>query len=504
MPSVAVCLWNLQNYGSGFVDRKWGADSGLRNRFIRAFVRQQGLDVLLMMEPGAFSEGSLRSLARWLNGDVPAADADWCVSLCGSALAAETTPNPPRTVFDLTFLTDARSEGYAVAWRSNRPTFRVLPGLHPIAPVPVSSVRNPAPPAETPLNLTTRGRPTGRYDVVQPAEGRKRARSVTVFGALGGYRQPRRYPFDERGDEMDHWPELRFPTTSTRNPSQLRMQKARRPAYVVLDLANGGTAQQRLTPAAVYHAPSNAAKAELGSMMAGLSRELYVTNDVAAGAPNPAALVSCDHTILGGDFNYSVAAERWPAYYAFLVGPFRVNRSGGANTRPAPPPASPDPDRRTTVQLLRDEHTTPIVSADVDDYLFHKIDLVFTRGGGSSGRRVNVLRLLLDDAAGVYRGSLRALHAHLTALVAGLNPLTQRMAADGRGPEEHRSVQDAAGRWSLAWRPMLCGSWGGTFVSWDAFMAQLQDGRFTDARQAAEFYHIFVSDHLPLVATLAW
>ena len=78
------------------------------------------------------------------------------------------------------------------------------------------------------------------------------------------------------------------------------------------------------------------------------------------------------------------------------------------------------------------------------------------------------------------------------------------MAPDGTGPQEYRRGQDAYGRWAWGWHPMICGSWGGTFLDWNAFMGQLAGGRFTAARQAAEFYHIFVSDHLPLVATIEW
>jgi hypothetical protein len=502
MPTVKVCLWNVQNYGTGTVRWKWGADSDLRNRFIDRFLGGQRIEVLLMMEAGAFSDASLRDLALWLNAGLDGVDADWCLSLCGSALTSG-SPNPPTNVFDLTYRTDGRSEGYVAAWRSNRAAFDLLQGLHPIAATSIASRRNPAPPARTPLNMVTRGRPTGNYDVTQPAEGRKRRRTITRFGVLGGYRPTSVFPYDLGGRLMNHWPDLPFPTTSTRNPSQLRMSKSRRPAYVVLNLANGGTASQRLCPAAAYHAPSNADQAELGSMMAGLSRELYVTNDEAGLVPDPNTLVHCDSTILGGDFNYSVSGAEWPAYYAFFVGAFRAGQTGGAATTPAPAPTESDADRRTTVQLLAGDHTTPIDSANLDHYFRHKIDLVFTRGQ-PDGERVNVPQLLLDDEDGVYERTLRAFHTHLTAVVASLVAPDQRMAADGTGPEELRQVQDTAGHWSWAWRPMICGSWGGTFLDWNEFMDQLNNGRFTDARRAAEFYHIFVSDHLPLVATTHW
>lgn len=501
MPTVKVCLWNIQNYGSGTIGTKWGPDSDLRNRFIRVFLRHQQIDVLMIMEPSTNSVASLRDLTLWLNGNLPNADADWCVSLTGSALASG-APNPPTTFAETTFQTDARVEGYAVAWRDRRANFSVLEGLHPIGTAPTHSARNDQPPAQAPLNMTTLGRPTGNYDIYPPAGGRKRRRTETVFGALGGYVTTGVFPYDDQGAEMDEWADLPFPTTSTRNPTQLRMDQARRPAYVVLELNNGGDASRRLCPVAAYHAPSNAARAEFGAMMAGLGRELYVTNDLdGAGDPDPDELVHCRTTVMGGDFNYSVDQARWPEFYAFFTGRYLRAREGGAATTPAPPPTDTDPERRTTVQILEGDHTTPITSGNLDDYLFHKIDLVFTRGA-ADGERVNVPDLLLNDAAGVYDATLQAFHAHLTTVVAGLAGPDQRQTATG--PQEYRWVQDARKRWSQEWKPMICGSWGGTFRSWNTFMTQLQNGRITDARRAAEFYHIFVSDHLPLVATITW
>jgi hypothetical protein len=503
MPRVDVCLWNIRDYGSGTSQRRWGADSDLRNRFIRIFVRRQEIDVLLVMEPFVSSEASLRDLTLWLNGDLDDANADWCVSLCGSALAARATPNPPTGEGDLIFKTDGRSEGYAVAWRDRRTRYRVLPGLHPIAPAPVASRRNTAPPARTPLNLVTRGRPAGRYEVTVPASGRRKEHQVTMIGALGGYRPTSVFPYDVDGALMDHWPPLAFPTTGGGNPNQFKMHRTRRPAYVVLDLANGGTARQRLCPAAAYHAPSAAEKAADGTLMAGLSRELYVTNDVAGGVPGADTLVHCENTILGGDFNHSVDAAAWPDAYGAFVDPFRAGQTGGAAAAAAPPPTDPAPDRRTTVQLLRGDHSTIIDSDDLDDYLRFKFDLVFTRGE-MEGERVNVPQLLLDDDDGDFAFMLKALHTHLTGVVAGLAGPLQRMAPGGTGPQEYRQEQDAHRRWVWGWHPMICGSWGGTFVDWDEFMDQLKNGRFTEARQVAEFYHIFVSDHLPLVATIDW
>lgn len=505
MPTVNVCLWNLQNYGGGNALLKWGVDSDLRNRFLRRFLASQQISVLLVMEAGTNSDPSLRNLVQWLNGELPANEADWCASLCGSAIT-DRSPNPPQRQTDLAFMTDARVEGYAAVWRNNQGDFAVVPGLFPIASQPFASRRNAAPPAVTPLNMVTRGRPSGEYDIYPPAGGggRRRGRPQTVFGALGGYLPPAPVPYDLGGHLMAGWPALPFPSTSTRNPSQLRMDGSRRPAYVVLDLNAAGGKSNTLVPVVAYHAPSNQGRAEFGAMMAGLSRELYVSNNVAGGVPVPDNVIHTNRTVFGGDFNYSVDQADWPEFYAFFVDNFDAGQDGGAATTAAPAYDAGDEARRTTVQLLEGDHTTPIVSNNLNDYFRHKIDLVFTRGVGVTARRVNVPEILLNDAAGVYAGVLRAFHAHLQQVVADLVAPNQRMNAAGHGPEEYRWVQDARKRWSQQWRPMICGSWGGTFEDWNAFMTQLQNGRFTQARQVAEFYHIFVSDHLPLASAINW
>ncbi|HEX8904518.1 MAG TPA: hypothetical protein VF771_06735 [Longimicrobiaceae bacterium] len=504
MPTMNVCLWNLQNYGGGNVALKWGADSDLRNMFLRRFLASQRIGVLLVMEAGTNSEQSLRNLVRWLNGELDDHEADWCGSLCGSAVTRQ-SPNPPRRQTDTGFMTDARVEGYAAVWRDSRDDFAVVPGLYPIATRPFASSRNNVPPDRTPLNLVTRGRPTGEYDIYPAAGGRKRRRTERVFGALGGYVPPNDFPFDLAGDLMDEWPELEFPTTSTRNPSQLAWGNARRPAYVVLNLNAAGTPAQSLVPFVAYHAPSNRGKADLAAFMAGLARELYVTNAVEDGQADPYELLHCRRTVFGGDFNYSVDQDDWPESYGFFVDDFAYAQEGGAQTVAAPPWNAADADRRTTVQLLTgDQHDVPIVSANLNDYLRHKIDLAFTRGAGVAAQRVNVPAILMNDAAGVYAGVLRAFHTHLTGVVAGLVPPNERMDPAGHGPQDYRWVQDARKRWRREWRPLICGSWGGTFQSWATFMTQLNAGRLADARRAAEFYHIFVSDHLPLVATITW
>lgn len=494
MPSVKVCIWNIQNYGAG-KEHKWGKDSNLRNYFIREFVRQQKIDVMLIMEASGKAGPSLLDLLRRLNGGLGPTDCDWALSLCGSALAG-TSPNPPTKADHLVFKTDGRSEGYAVLWRTNRKArFRMLKGLNRIGIKTTYLTNNPAPPTRTPLNLSTFGRPAGMAPVKDPnLQGEE-------WRALGGYTLPDKYPYD-KANLMNKWPDLLLPTTSTRNPRALRLVKARRPAYVVLELNRGGGSQAKLCPVAAYHAPSNRARAEWGAMQSGLARELYVTNELYPNKdPDPAEFVSCDRSVFGGDFNYGVKTTDWPSDYRYFVAGRAIGPDGGAQRVVAPDSALAEDARCTTVQLMDDDHKTPINSDKIRAYMRYKIDLVFFPQG-NNGMAVNIPDVLLKGPnKAYYKGVLKAFHAGLDQFAKSLQGPNYQITNIGAGPEEKRRVK-VKKKWEEKWVPMLCGSWGASFENWEVFMEQLQQGDLKDARRAAEFFHIFVSDHLPLVVEI--
>ncbi|HEX8723276.1 MAG TPA: hypothetical protein VF736_21845 [Pyrinomonadaceae bacterium] len=494
MPSVKVCLWNIQNYGGGDGTAKWGADSHIRNLFIRDFVRDQQIDVLLIMEVSPYAQTSISDLMTTLNGGIAAPHRDWCYSFCGSGLAHHGNV-PPQDEDDLTFASDARHEGYGVLWRSNQAArFAVLPALQLIDQQTQYEGGNGRAPGRTPLNLIITGRPA---DTV-PAERNN-------YRPLGGYTVANTFPY-RNGVLMNHWPNLDMATTSVGNPHTLSFANARRPVYIVLDLNNGGTQAQRLCPVGAYHAPSNQKQASWGAGMSSLSRELYVTNQVAGGVPNPAAFVHTNKVVLGGDYNYSVNQPSWPSTYEYYTRAYNAAYTGGANCVETPAHGAADTARRTTVQLLEGDHVTPIVGANVNDYLSYKIDLAFMRPNGTvTGDRVDMLTEFINDAGGaIYGPTLKALRVHLSALVAA-----EPADADHRflrytdGPQ--RKVLTRVGRsrrYVSTWKPVIHGSWGGPITNWNAFMTRLYAGQVLTARRAAELYHIFVSDHLPLVVDI--
>jgi len=493
MPTVRVAIWNIQNYGAGNPARKWGANSALRNQFIALAVRQLNVQVLFIQEVSVNALPSLQDLATRLNvGGVT----DWAVSFCGSALTS-TAANPPADNTELTFRTDGRSEGYAVCWRSNNPAYTTVNGATQIAEVhpPITNVGNPAAPARTPLNLVTNGRPVGSVNIYLQ-QGRKRKLVEEEINAVGGYLRPNLVPYGEDNQLMASWPLLDFPTTSTRNPRELTWEKVRRPAFIVLNLNTGGVnPEENLMPVIAYHAPSNKHKAGWGALLSGLSRELCVVDGVDVNNdPDVANSVSMRRTVLGGDFNYAVDSVSWPAEYMYFTKDLARTEKGGALCRYAPLSTLGNA-RLTTIQLFDIDNQTPINSANLTAYYRYPIDLIFFRGfpaNQSSGRRVDIPDILLNNGL-PYAAVLQAFDVHLTALVGALAGPFQRMDPGNTGPQE----------WvNGAWKAMLCGNYGGTFLHWGNFLADLNNGQMTNARRTAEFYQIFISDHLPVLCEI--
>ncbi|HEX8745106.1 MAG TPA: endonuclease/exonuclease/phosphatase family protein [Thermoleophilaceae bacterium] len=491
MASVKVCLWNVQDYGSNPIlanwISKWGADSDLRNRLIRDFVRSHDIDVVLLMEVKESAALALANLRQKLNAGLENKDRDWCSSFCGSALLSDQN-NPPQTKAHLTFATDARHEGYGVLWRSNQTDrFRMLPALANIATLTGFQIGNPNPPTmnTSPLNMEMLGRPfgPGPDDPIRP-------------GALGGYTPNNQYPYKD-GQLMAEWPALKLPSTSRRAAETLALEKVRRPVYVVLDLNRPGKSQkERLCPVGAYHAPSDKGQAQWASWVSGLSRELYVTNEVtAAGTPDPAKLTHTTTVVFGGDYNHDAPlATGWPGYYDYYTAPFHKTWAGGAACWEVPPHGAKNDARRTTVRLL-DWKRQPITGDDPNKYLALKIDLVFRRPMKLKAERIDFLdEFIADDYGTTYGGTLLALHAHLNTLAASMNGRGQRVDKD-RGPQEW----DAEER---KWKSVITGGWGATFEDWGFFMRRLAAKRMDNGRRAAELYRMFLTDHLPLVVEI--
>jgi hypothetical protein len=494
MPDVKACLWNIQNFGQD--SPKYNGtnvknkSNSMRNEFISRFVHANAIDVLLIQEVSSTPLNALTDLCSKLNALNLLADRDWCYSYCGSAIANKRVDVPGRPI-DLAYRTGARTEGYAVLWRSNQiDRFRMISSLYPIA-----TASGPGNDVQSPLNISLRGRPTGVQN--------------NLFGPTGGYMYLNKYPFNWNAVAgqfliMDEWPKLNYPPTSKVDRRGVQWERARRPVYVVLKMSGG---ENLLCPVCVYHAPSNQTAASWGAYVAGLARELYAVNAVTdANAPNPDELVPVRKGVFGGDFNLSVNLANWVGGdYMYFINRYERADTGGASRRAAPLQTLPDADRRTTVQILKDNHRTPIDDPGNNAYLKWKIDLAFSTAATQvTAARVDLLAVLRADVAGVYAVPLQQTAAYMNLVEAAIQNAPQSKPEKMVNPTGvYREVTKKVKKKTVKkWVPVISGAWGGTFMDWEESKKQFTAGLVTDARRAAEYMHIFVSDHLPLVAAI--
>lgn len=491
MPVVDVCLWNIQNYGqdSGKYNGT-GTNNELRNRFIAAFVHEHQIDVLMIMEMQPGMRAVLRDLVTKLNAlYVAAGDKDWAYSFCGCAIDPGQNVDVVAESDDLTDRTGARSECYAVVWRYNRASFTMLEGIADIA---YSTTVG----QDSPLNISQLGRPTGQI----PVGGAGKYK----LQAWGGFRRANVYPYEWDGDAyqlMDAWPKLNYPPTGKYQNVRPAWAGSRRPAYVVLQLNDG---HNSLCPISVYHAPSQQVRASWGAYMSGLSRELYVVDDVDNhNRPDPAVdPVLANYGFVGGDYNYSVDGGDWPSDYKYFTKDLGQAYDTGADQRTTPDPTAADAQRRTTVQIITGQnHNVPIVGVNPDDYLSYKIDLGFNRRiPAITARRVNLITEVMANPHNAYNTALTQTAAFMNHVVATL-PNNASHQNTPTGPQR-RVYNTKTRQW--VWSPLVSGSWGSTFINWNTSRNQYHAHNITDARRAAEYVHIFVSDHLPLIATFTF
>jgi len=486
-----VCLWNIQNYGqdSGKYNGT-GANNSLRNRFIAAFVVEHEIDVLMIMEMQPGMQAALADLVTKLNAAYAGAgNKDWAYSYCGCAIkndAVDVVGAPA----DLIDRTGARSECYAVVWRYNRAAFTMIRGIAAIA-------QATTPGRHSPLNISQLGRPTGNnnFAFVGP----------NTFGATGGFVRAQVYPYEYRYFQggyqlMDHWPKLNYPRTSVLDVARPDWSRSRRPAYVVIELDDD---DETLCPIMAYHAPSNQQRASWGAFMNGLARELYVVDNVnGAKAPTPNAdPVLADYGFVGGDYNYSVDSDDWPEDYTYFVDDRGQAYDTGAFQQETPEHDDAPEDRRTTVQIITGQnHDVPINSANTDDYLRYKIDLGFHRAIPElTAQRVDLLTEVMANPHNAYNTALTRTAAFMNNLVANLDDDDDDVRMTPTGPQRRLHKRQFG---QAAWSPMVSGSWGSTFLNWNAARNNYAAHNITNARRAAEYIHIFVSDHLPLIATI--
>ncbi|HJV41709.1 endonuclease/exonuclease/phosphatase family protein [Caulobacter sp.] len=490
MTDVKVCLWNIQNFGQPtprYDGLRFALGNDLRNKFIARFVKHYAIDVLLIQEAQLDSQAALADLQRKLNA-VHDDKKDWAYSWCGSAIAENDVDVVTRSA-DLTMRTGQRSEGYAVLWRrEQQDRFTLVDGLKPIAYLTGPIIAN----LTSPLNISQTGKPTGNL----PAGGAGRGAHAQTFGASGGFTQARAYPTryntgTQLYDDLDAWPKLNYPPTAKKDPTKLRWSRARRPVYVVIKLGDDDT---RLCPVSVYHAPSNSERSSWGAFIAGLARELYAVNTAEGATPDPDDVQVARYAVFGGDFNNAVASNAWPGDYNYFVAKRQRTIDGGAKCAVTPAANDAAAARRTTVQIVQGRNHEPIDSANANDYLRHEIDLVFY-GFNIAAQRINLMSIVTNTET--YNVAIKGAEKLMRDTEASVDDQPTRRQMTDTGPQYRNAPDDA-------WKPMISGGWGGTFIDWEESCKQFKAGKITDARRAAEYIHLFVSDHMPLLATITY
>lgn len=317
------------------------------------------------------------------------------------------------------------------------------------------------------------------------------------------------------------WRTLTFTQGSKRAPE---VQGSRRPAFITLDVPSGGAgAAQRLIPVIAYHSPASRVSAAGGMQRASFSRPMYQAWD--AGAPTP-GWIDNDRAVLGGDFNLELSTRHY-AYRSF-TDPFA---RGGANCQPrvnTVPPPSPElnPVNRTMTKLRsRRPPRIPFVARNTDNFRTLAIDNAFHRGFPGAAAPVPAPAPVYD--------LMRAVAAQ-----AGAFDIPDRFV------EPFADIPALTAYWDQAWglpstHPLLPLQ---KVMNVRNFVIDLAAGAFTErvrdeqpkqgeteqerqereerkrqreedeendpawnpaARRAAEFVHLCVSDHLPVLFTMS-
>jgi hypothetical protein len=475
MATVRAMVWNIQNFGSkgdSYANYK-GANSELLAEFIADVVRAFKIDVLMVLEVMPTAEPSLDNVMYALNRglDPP----DWCYDWVKCAVARR----PEKVPYDDVETRDQlswrgsrhaqREEGYAVFWRNSQTDrFTMQDAREPLSEGGWTVKRYKTPAPRHAIELTLRGRE------IEGADNAPWVRASNGF---------------LRKDPIKHWDWSQYPDISKfASIWSPRWDRTRRPAVATIVLNTGGTREQTVVPIVAYHAPSRREPARMGIYLSGLARELYITH---TGVDN--VYEFHEKAIALGDYNLGTDDDSWDAAYVTYHRPFKADRSAGADMKGF----NDDDDHITTTILLNElvdgKPIGPAIEGDkLRDFYRATIDNVFVRG--LTNDNTYVCRLPADTMkGGVFTGDkLKRWSAHLDKLVLSPGNVHKK-----QGPRTREWVD---GQWEL--KPIFP-----HMTDWTAFLAAVKRGWFkgdantgdgVEARQAAEFIHDFVSDHLPL------
>jgi hypothetical protein len=265
---------------------------------------------------------------------------------------------------------------------------------------------------------------------------------------------------------------------------------ARRPAYLTIKVNRPGfpAAADQLVPIIVYHAPSAAPASNSGMQRSAYIQPMYQAYDSVAGA-----WVNCNNALNGGDYNVINGDVAYP-YQAFTGGFGGGGVGGGANCTMAVANPAPhggimgnNPLNKSIIALTNGVAGPWRYSANRVDFRSMAIDNIFYRGLGTGmvgGGVVGAGTLLLDmltasSVGGVLTGAAIQNCLNTPNMV---NVQTAVYVHHAAAPQPN--MVDS----TTTLHDMNAGAFG----TQPDYTAQN-----TGARRAAEFYNLFISDHLP-------
>jgi hypothetical protein len=466
--AVTLVVWNVETFGDRW-DAARGANYAPVCNFMAQALYEADADILILEElrkSGSQYLPTLRAAMAQLTGHA------WTYDFIpGSVVSSD--PNAPLV---LGYTQQGHSEGYAVLWRTGDPEFSVLRTRDANSGRVVNGMSR--------IGLVLRGRTS----------------NPNVVGPNGWYSAP---VFDPANPPAP-WLRLNFLVANPIHKGDTRWNLARRPCYVVLSLTRPlQPRSEQLLPIVVFHATNHKYSTAWSVQSHAYSAQLYQVDDTTQPIPT---MVTVDQAIASGDFNIDHNDPNnvdWDAYTAFTV-PFA---NGGANlTRTWV--NSLTPERNLTAVRLSHHDGQPIDTDDVNDYRWLAIDNLFSDGltpvtppSDYRGPVYNLLGglkrngFLVNSAA--KRRVIRSFNAAIATALGPRQPNGNfqnypRVNPDNGTPCQARKT-DRDGNFIYS-GPVI-----GSLLDWNDYVDDLDNGYFSTARTAVEFYVNSISDHLPLV-----
>jgi hypothetical protein len=474
--AVTIVVWNVETFGDAWDAARGAAYVPLCN-FMAQALYTVSTDILILEELRSGGIAYLPTLAAALVTRSGVAADVWNYDYIPGSIQAG-NDFLITNAGQLGFTQQGHAEGYAVLWR-DRPEFSVLGTRVPLSGHPTGGASR--------IGLVLEGRSNFPRNTPNPS----------WFTAPN---------FDPRNPPA-FWPSLEFPEANPIHKGDTRWTLARRPCWVVLELNRPNVPRtEQLLPIVVHHATNHPYSTEWSVQSQTYSAPLYQVDDTARANRT---MVTVAQAIAAGDLNID-HNDRTPieyGAYAYFTDDFAAGGpgNGGANL-PYTWVNSQTLARNLSAVRLEYQNNQPITSGNVDDYRWLAIDNLFTRNLQTAplanwGPVYNLLAgletggFLVDSQA--KRAVIRSFRAAIiTELGApqggGVYANYPRLNPASNTPSKTRKVANDG---TFKYQGPVIGS----LLDFNAYLADLQLGRFTSARRAVEFYRNSVSDHLPVV-----